>query len=103
MKRIFSLFFFVTALILVIAACSNSEINTTLDKKHAPLPDYVLNSSEQVQDAYKMVTNYPEVVAGVPCYCGCFASDGHESNLDCFIDSFGQDNAVTGYDSMGIA
>ncbi|MCL6571405.1 MAG: PCYCGC domain-containing protein, partial [Bacillus sp. (in: Bacteria)] len=39
----------------------------------------------------------------VPCYCGCGVSDGHKSNLDCFIDQFGNDNAVVEYDSMGIA
>jgi hypothetical protein len=104
MKKILSLLFLCTAIGLLIAACGNSkEMNETLDKKHLPLPDYVLNSSDLVQETYAMVSNYPEVVAGVPCYCGCFASDGHKSNLDCFIDQFGENNAVTGWDSMGIA
>jgi hypothetical protein len=42
-------------------------------------------------------------LASVPCYCGCYAEDGHESNLDCFIDSFGDDMQVTEWDSMGIS
>jgi hypothetical protein len=104
MKKILSLLFLCTAIGLLIAACGNSkEMNVTLDKKHLPLPDYVLNSSDLVQETYAMVSNYPEVVAGVPCYCGCSASDGHKSNLDCFIDQFGEGNAVQGWDSMGIA
>jgi len=103
MKRMFSFLLLGIVTVLILGACSSQDINVSLDKKHAPLPDYVLNSSQQVQDAYKMVSNYPEVVAGVPCYCGCYVSDGHESNLDCFIDHFGENNAVEEWDSMGIA
>ncbi len=104
MRKIVSLLFLCGAIALLLAACGSSkDINETLDKKHQPFPDYILGSSELVQDTYAMVSNYPEVVAGVPCYCGCFASDGHKSNLDCFIDQFGEDNAVTAWDSMGIA
>lgn len=91
------------AVVLIAAACSSNEANTALDKKHEPLPEFVTNTSEKIQETYIMATNYPEVVAGVPCYCGCFATDGHKSNLDCFIDQFGSDNAVKEYDSMGIA
>jgi hypothetical protein len=103
-KKIPALVMLFTAVIFILAACNNSkEANVALDKKHAPLPDYVLNSSELIQETYIMVTNYPEVVAGVPCYCGCYLQDGHESNLDCYIDQFGEDNAVVAYDSMSIA
>lgn len=104
MKKIASLLLLITAVLLLAAACSNSkEMNVTLDEKHKPFPDYVLNSSEKIQETYAMVSNYPEVVAGVPCYCGCYLQDGHESNLDCYIDSFGADNAVTEWDPMSIA
>jgi hypothetical protein len=103
-KKIISLLLLCFAVVLIAVACSSNEAaNTALDKKHKPLPDYVMNSSEKIQETYKMVTNYPEVVAGVPCYCGCFAQDGHVSNLDCYIDQFGPDNAVVEYDSMSIA
>lgn len=104
MKKIASLILLFTAILLLIAACSSSkETNVALDKKHKPLPDYVLNSSEKIQETYIMVSNYPEVVTGVPCYCGCYLQDGHESNLDCYIDSFGEDKAVTEWDSMSIS
>lgn len=103
LKKITSLLLLCFAVVLIAVACSSNEANSTLDKKHKPLPDYVMNTSEKIQETYKMVTNYPEVVAGVPCYCGCFAQDGHVSNLDCYIDQFGPDNAVVEYDSMSIA
>lgn len=106
MKKIASLILIYTAIIIVATACSSTktkETNVVLDKKHKPLPDYVLNSSEKIQETYIMVSNYPEVVAEVPCYCGCHLQDGHESNLDCYIDSFGEDHAVTEWDSMSIS
>lgn len=105
MKRITTLLFLVFSVVLIIAGCG-SKLDSkkwTLDKKHEPLPDYVLNTSEKIQQTYIMASEYPSVVAQVPCYCGCGVSDGHKSNLDCFIDQFGDDNAVTGWDSMGIA
>jgi hypothetical protein len=102
MKRITSLLFLLIVIAIVAAGCSSKKENVTLDKKHAPLPDYVLNTSDKIQETYIMATNYPEVISQVPCYCGC-GSDGHKSNLDCFIDQFGDDNAVVEYDSMGIA
>ncbi|GHH96953.1 hypothetical protein AM1BK_04960 [Neobacillus kokaensis] len=103
MKRLFSLIIICMTMIHIVAACSSNEANVTLDKKHKPLPDYVLNSSEKIKETYIMVSNYPEVVANVPCYCGCFAQDGHKSNLDCYIDHFGENNAVEEWDAMSIS
>ncbi len=105
MKRITSLFVLCIAIVLIAAGCGSKieDQKWTLDKKHAPFPDYVLNSSDKIQETYVMAATYPEVVAQVPCYCGCFAQDGHESNLDCYIDQFGDDKAVKEWDSMSIS
>jgi hypothetical protein len=86
----------------LLTGCGSKE-ELTLDSKHEPLPDFVLDSSEMVQETYIMAAQYPEALASVPCYCGCFAEDGHESNLDCFVDSFGSDLQVTEWDTMGIS
>lgn len=104
MKKITSLFIFMTIFMIIAAGC-NSKLKDqkwVLDKKHQPLPDYVLNSSSMVQETYIMASTYPEVVASVPCYCGC-KEDGHKSNLDCFVHQIGDNNAVTEWDSHGIA
>lgn len=82
---------------------SNKGTDETLDSKHEPLPDFVLNASDQVQEAYVLAAEYPEALSVAPCFCGCYAIDGHKSNLDCFVDSMGSDNAVTGWDTMGVA
>lgn len=104
MKRITSLLVLVIAIALIVAGCGSKlkDQKWSLDKKHVAFPDYVLNSSAKVQETYIMAATYPEVVASVPCYCGCVA-DGHKSNLDCFIKGMGPDNAVTEWDPHGIS
>ncbi len=104
MKRITSLLFLFILIAIVAAGCSSKldDESWKLDKKHEPLPDYVINSSDKVQETYIMAATYPEVVAQVPCYCGC-VTDGHKSNLDCFVQNMRTDNAVTGWDSHGIS
>lgn len=84
------------------AAEKNSE-ELTLDSKHKPLPEYVLNASPIVKETYLMTAKYPEVVNSVPCYCGCYAEDGHKSNLDCFIKEMGSDDEVIEWDPMSIS
>ena len=91
------------ALIMGILTGCGSKEELSLDPKHKELPDYVLNASEKVQETYVMAAQYPEALASVPCYCGCYAEDGHKSNLDCFVDSLGPDMQVTEWDSMGIS
>ena len=103
MKKNTSFFVFCIAMSLILAGCG-SKINKekwTLDKKNQPFPDYVLNSSEKVQETYMMAAKYPEVVAAVPCYCGCVA-EGHKSNLDCFVKKMGANNSVEEWDQHGI-
>jgi hypothetical protein len=86
-----------------VSGCSSNTEELKLDPKHKPLPDYVLNSSELIKETYIMAATYPEVVASVPCYCGCNEQDGHMSNLDCYIDQMGTDNSVQEWDAMSIS
>lgn len=87
-----------------LTACgSEDESAKSLDPKHQPFPDYILNASDQVQSAYVLASEYPEALAVAPCFCGCYAIDGHKSNLDCFVDGMGTNNEVTGWDTMGIS
>jgi hypothetical protein len=101
MKRISSLFIFCIILVMIAAGCSSPKKNLTLDSKHQPLPDYVLNSSEKVKETYIIAATYPKEVASVPCYCGCVV-DGHKSNLDCYVQQMGPNNAVEAWDQHGI-
>jgi hypothetical protein len=103
MKRFTLLLLMGILMIGIASGCSSKEEEIALDPKHKPLPDYVMDSSEKIQETYVMASQYPEVVASVPCYCGCFAEDGHESNLDCYIDQMGSNNEVLEWDSMSIS
>ncbi len=87
---------------LLLTGCGSKE-DATLDAKHKELPEYVVNAKEEVKGAYIMASAYPEVLASVPCYCGCYELDGHTSNLDCFVDSMDSNNAVTEWDAMGVS
>ena len=49
----------------------------------APLPAYA--RALPAAEAYRFAAARPDLLRAVPCYCGCGASDGHTSNLDCFV------------------
>lgn len=43
----------------------------------------------QARLAYAAAREVPEVLAQLPCYCGCMSGFGHRNNLDCFHDLHG--------------
>jgi hypothetical protein len=46
--------------------------------------------SGQTRQAYEAAKEVPEVLAQLPCFCGCMGSTfGHRNNLDCFHDNHG--------------
>ena len=42
----------------------------------------------KAKEAYQVAKEIPEILAQVPCFCGCKAV-GHENLLDCFVDEHG--------------
>lgn len=101
MKRITSILIICLTFVVIAAGCGTKKDNLKLAAKNEPLPDYVLNSSEKVKNTYLMAAKYPEVVASVPCFCGCVA-EGHKSNLNCYIQKMGPNQAVEAWDQHGI-
>jgi hypothetical protein len=70
---------------------------TTSEIKLAPvsqLSQKVRVAPPIVQEAYRFAIANPDVLAQLPCYCGCGAK-GHESDLDCFVEAFNPDGSVT--------
>ena len=45
--------------------------------------------SGKTRSAYQAARDVPEVLAQLPCYCGCMMGAGHRNNLDCFKDDHG--------------
>ena len=69
-----------------------------------PLP-YVPQTAGPVdlmRQAYVFAARNPDVLSYVPCYCGCGMSDGHQSNVDCFVESRAPNGAVTEWDVHGM-
>lgn len=65
------------------------------------LPERVRSAPPVVQEAYRFAIANPEVLARLPCYCGC-GGEGHKSNLDCFVQGFNSDgSAVFDYHAFG--
>ena len=45
--------------------------------------------SGRIAEAYQVARKAPELLEQMPCYCGCYQGNGHQSNLDCYIDRHG--------------
>lgn len=40
----------------------------------------------KIARAYQVAREIPEVIEQMPCYCGCYRTDNHQNNLDCYVD-----------------
>jgi len=56
-------------------------------------PGKVRRAAPVVQEAYRFAIANPDILAQLPCYCGC-GGIGHESHLDCFIERSNPDGSV---------
>jgi len=61
----------------------------------AARPPDVVNAS------YKFAAEHPEVLAYVPCYCGCERS-GHRGNDDCFVTQRAANGDVVEWEPHGM-
>jgi len=85
----------------VAAGFSNEE----LDGLPLPPLPYVAQTAgpaDMMRQAYVFAATNPGVLSYVPCYCGCGQSDGHVSNVDCFVESRAPNGAVTEWDIHGM-
>lgn len=42
--------------------------------------------SGKLAQTYRIAKEAPELLEQMPCYCGCYRSADHKSNLDCYAD-----------------
>lgn len=54
-----------------------------------------------VQQVYEFAARHPEVLAYIPCYCGC-ERIGHKANHDCFVKSRATNGRITEWDTHGM-
>lgn len=105
---------FMLILILVLSACGNKAQQHSEDEhlevgheKQLPngdlqevtesaavLPKFLDDKPEDMRLVYQVAASASDVLAYMPCYCGCGESAGHGSNLNCFVDEIRQDGSV---------
>ena len=69
-----------------------------------PLPfgiEQAVRPPAVVRAAYTFAAEHPEVLAYVPCYCGCEHS-GHRGNDDCFVAGRAANGDVTQWEPHGM-
>ncbi|TYP77900.1 PCYCGC motif-containing (lipo)protein [Paenibacillus methanolicus] len=59
------------------------------------LPGFLTDAHGVIVQAYQAAAASQDVLAYIPCYCGCGDSAGHRSNLECFINETKPDGSVT--------
>ena len=59
----------------------------------AVLSSEIRQLPEEVQEAYRFAVANPEVLAVIPCYCGC-GQAGHKNNRMCYVQSENPDGTV---------
>jgi hypothetical protein len=96
---------------MIVMALSGGAIAKAPEHEAGSLPSTMLASDGMVPAeahaggheaiaAYQMAIDYPDVLASVPCLCGCIQALGHTNNLDCYIES--STRGVTIYTSHGV-
>lgn len=68
----------------------------------APKPPdfaYASTAPKGAAEAYQFALDNPDVLAQIPCYCGCGQEANHKNNLDCYIKS--RDGNNVSFDSHG--
>ncbi len=80
----------------VLSACSSQNDASLQMAPLNQMPAEVRSAPVTVQQAYQFAVANPDVMKGIPCYCGC-GSIGHTSNYSCYVNSDGTfDNHALG-------
>ncbi|MFK2824138.1 PCYCGC motif-containing (lipo)protein [Bacillus sp. B190/17] len=58
------------------------------------LPQFLNDKDDQMKAIYAAAAKNPDVLASMPCYCGCGDSAGHQSNLNCFVADISEGQVV---------
>ena len=85
------------ALSAILVGCSGSSTTTTgrapAMASMAMMPDAVRNAAAVTQEAYQFAVANPEILKGIPCYCGC-GGMGHTSNYSCYVQRVSSTGAI---------
>jgi hypothetical protein len=100
--RFFTLLILAALLTVGLTGCGTSA-NETGGGEHAAMADMpaeVQAAPAAVREAYQFAVTHPEVLQGIPCYCGC-GPMGHTSNYACYVSGENADGSLT-YDTHAL-
>ena len=58
------------------------------------MPTFLNDKNDDMKAVYLAAAQHPDILASMPCYCGCGDSAGHKSNLNCFVADISKDKVV---------
>lgn len=64
------------------------------------MPAEVQAAPSAVRESYQFAVSHPEVLQGIPCYCGC-GDMGHTSNYACYVSGENADGSLI-YDTHAL-
>jgi hypothetical protein len=81
-------FWFLIPIAILVAsalpACSTQAPSSLRMASMADMPSDVQAAPAVVRQSYQFAAANPEVMKGIPCYCGC-GNLGHTSNYSCYV------------------
>ncbi len=81
-------------LVTILPACSAQNSSSLHMMPIEQMPAGVMSAPAVVQQAYQFDAANPEVMKGIPCYCGCGAI-GHTSNYSCYVSGVDAQGRIT--------
>lgn len=84
----------VVLLVSSLSACSSQHTNNFRMLPLNQMPAQVQSAPVTVQTAYQFTAANPDVMKGIPCYCGC-GDIGHTSNYSCYVSGVDAKGAIT--------
>jgi len=98
----------VSMLLLLMTACTGAKESANDHARHllpngdlqettasvSELPSFLEQQPEIVAQIYQIAAAHADLLASIPCYCGCGDSAGHRHNMNCFIHEIKDDGAV---------
>lgn len=86
--------------ILFLAGCNPEHdheteyISTETTSGPDVLPTFLKQVDPDIGKIYQIAADNREILKYIPCYCGCGDSEGHKSNLNCFIKEEKADGSI---------
>ena len=90
-------------LFTLLTGCRSASASSQGDLKMVAMdgmPDNVKSAPTVVQQAYQFASANPEILKGIPCYCGC-DDIGHTSNYSCYVSGADSNGRIT-YDAHAL-